>query len=74
MATRLKPLGHLKQYFEGQSEVLIEPGQSVRELLLGKNIKPELVAGVIVNGGLESKDYLIRDGDEIKIMSVMGGG
>ncbi len=74
MSSRLRPLGNLKTLFQDQSELLIEPGRTVREILVELNVKPELIAGVIVNGALQTKDYQVQDGDEIKIMSVIGGG
>jgi len=32
------------------------------------------VAGALLNDVLQSKDYCIRDGDVIKLITVIGGG
>ncbi len=74
MSARIRPLGQLKQFYNGQAEVQVAPGKTVRQLLAEANIRPEIVAGVIVNGELRNKDYCIQDGDEVKLMAVMSGG
>ncbi len=74
MSARIRPLGQLKQLFDDQAEVQVAPGQTVRAILIEKNIKPELVAGVIVNGELRTKDYCLQEGDEVRLMAVMSGG
>ncbi len=74
MSAYIRPLGQLKHLFDDQVEVQVASGQTVRALLTEKNIRPELVAGVIVNGSLQTKDYCIQEGDEIKLMAVMSGG
>jgi len=35
---------------------------------------PEMVAGVVVNGDLQSKDYILQDKDDVKLIAVMSGG
>jgi sulfur carrier protein ThiS len=52
----------------------IEPGRNVRETMLALGIKPDLVAMVSVNDEIESKDYMIQEGDAIRLMAVIGGG
>jgi len=36
-------------------------------------ILPELVAGVVVNGDLQSKGYVLQDAGEVKLIGVMSG-
>ncbi len=74
MAARIRPLGLLKQYVNNQPEITVEPGHSVREVLIALKIPVEIVAGVIVNDDLQSKDYCIQEKDEIKLVAVMSGG
>lgn len=52
----------------------VESGISVRETLINIGIKPELIALVSVNGGMESKEYVIQDKDEVRLLAVIGGG
>jgi sulfur carrier protein ThiS len=52
----------------------VEPGRSVRETLISLSIKPELVAMVSVNDEVQTKDYIIQEGDMIRAMAVIGGG
>ena len=35
---------------------------------------PEVVALVLVNDEQQSKDYLLQDGDTVKLMAIVGGG
>jgi sulfur carrier protein ThiS len=35
---------------------------------------PEVVALVLVNDEVQPKDYVLRDGDRIKLMAIIGGG
>lgn len=74
MPAILLPLGHLKSLVNGQSELEVESGRSVRETLQKAGIRPELVALVLVNDEQRDKDYLLQEGDVVKIMAVIGGG
>jgi sulfur carrier protein ThiS len=74
MSAIIRPLGMLKSYIGDLTEVTVEAGHSVRETLTLLGINPDLVAGVIINGELQTKDYIVQDGDFIKIMAVIGGG
>ncbi len=74
MTAILKTVGPLKLYVNNQAEVNVSAGRTVRETLKGAGIPPELVALVLVNGECEDKDYVVRDGDAIKVIAVIGGG
>lgn len=74
MTAKLKPLGPLKVYIDNQTELEVSAGLSIRETLKAAGIPPELVALVLVNGDHQDKDYLVRDGDAIKVIAVIGGG
>jgi sulfur carrier protein ThiS len=64
----------LKNMLGLNDEVAVEPGRSVREALIIVNIKPELVAMVSVNEEMQTKDYIIQEGDVIRALAVIGGG
>lgn len=74
MSVRIRPMGQLKGYLNNQSEITVEAGRTVRETLVMLQIQPELVAGVVVNGVLQSKDYITQEEDDVKLFAVMGGG
>jgi sulfur carrier protein ThiS len=74
MAVIIHPVGQLKSLLNNQSKVTVEAGQTVREILVAAQIIPELVAGVVVNGDLQSKDYILQDEDDVKLIAVMSGG
>ena len=61
MTVTIGPLGQLKSLFNNQSPIYIEPGQTVREFLQASDIVPEMISGVIVNGDLQTKDYVLQD-------------
>jgi sulfur carrier protein ThiS len=74
MSATLKPLGMLKSYIGDLKETSVDAGLSVRETLIVIGIDPDLVAGVFVNGEQESKNYILQDGDIVKLLAVIGGG
>ncbi|MFQ5886841.1 MAG: MoaD/ThiS family protein [Anaerolineae bacterium] len=37
-------------------------------------IPPDLVAVVMVNGRQEPKSYLLQEGDQVKLVPLVGGG
>jgi sulfur carrier protein ThiS len=74
MSVTIRPLGMLKSYIGELNETSVEAGLSVRETLALLGINPDLVAGVFVNGEQESKDYILQEGDMVKLLAVIGGG
>jgi sulfur carrier protein ThiS len=67
-------VGQLKSIFDNQSTISIDGGQTVIEFLINAHVMPEMVAGVVVNGDLQSKDYILQDEDDVKLIAVMSGG
>ncbi len=74
MTATLRPSGALRDVVGGQSEVQVETGRTVRETLAALGIVPEVVALVVVNEEQRSKDYVIQEGDVIRVLAVIGGG
>jgi sulfur carrier protein ThiS len=74
MSVRIRPMGQLKSSLNNQSEITVDAGRTVRETLVMLQIKPEIVAGVVVNGDLQSMDYVLLENDDVKLFSIMGGG
>lgn len=74
MKATIKPLGMLKSYTGDLKEVSVDAGRTVRETCTIIGIDPDLVAGVFVNGEQQSKDYMLQDGDIVKLLAVIGGG
>ncbi len=74
MSVEIRPVGQLKSLFNNQSVITVDPGKSVREILIDALIVPEMVSGVVVNGDLQTKDYILQDNDVVKLMGVFGGG
>ena len=74
MTAKIKISSALKMILDGKEEIEIEAGYSVRESMIKINIKPELIALVVVNGEQKNKDYIIKDGDQVKLLAVIGGG
>ncbi len=64
----------LKTYIDNRSEVEVESGKSVREAMQSLHMPPEVVALVLVNDEQRPKHYVIRDGDVVKLVAVIGGG
>lgn len=74
MSATIRPLGMLKTYLGELKETSVEAGVSVREAMLAIGINPDLVAGVFVNEEQQTKDYILQDGDMVKLLAVIGGG
>jgi len=74
MPATLRPSGSLRDLVGGQAEVQVEAGRTVRETLAALGIVPEVVALVVVNEEQKSKDYMIQEGDVIRVLAVIGGG
>jgi sulfur carrier protein ThiS len=74
MTVTIHPLGMLKEYLAGQKEVRVDPGKSVRDTLTNLGINPDLVAGIFINGEQHTKDYILQEGDDVRLMAVIGGG
>jgi sulfur carrier protein ThiS len=74
MPATIQPYGMLKEYIHQQSEVTVEAGQTVRASLQALGIPPDVVALVTVNDVQQAKDYVILDGDVVRLLAVIGGG
>jgi len=74
MPATLRPYGLLKEYVAQQSEVSVASGRTIRETLLELGIPVDIVALVTVNDVPQSKDYLLQDGDTVRLLAVIGGG
>ena len=74
MTATIKPLGMLKSYIGDLQETEVVAGISIRQTLTNLGINPDLVAGVFVNDEQQSKDYILQDGDIVKLLAVIGGG
>jgi len=74
MTATIRTSSALRDFLDGKDEFEVEAGHTVRETLLSLNIKPELIALVIVAGEQRSKDYVIQEKDEVKVMAIIGGG
>ena len=74
MTAQIKPVGMLKDYIGGQNQVTVEAGRTVRETIAALGMPPEIVALVMVNEEQQPKDYVLREGDVVKLMAVLGGG
>jgi sulfur carrier protein ThiS len=74
MTATIRPYGILKAYIGGQFDITIDAGVSIRQAMVNFGMPPEVVALVLVNDEQESKDYVIQDGDYVKLIAVIGGG
>jgi sulfur carrier protein ThiS len=74
MSAKLRPVGHLKSLVNGQDEVEVESGCTIRAALERAGIRPELVALVMVNDEQRGKDYILQEGDVARVLAVIGGG
>jgi sulfur carrier protein ThiS len=65
----------LKSYIAGNDSLSLPAGKSIRDTLKEAGIPPELVALVVVNEVHQTdKEIILKDGDDVRIMAVIGGG
>ena len=74
MPANFRLSGSLKDVTGGRDQYAVESGRTVRETLVSLGIEPLTVALVVVNTVHENKEYIIQDGDDVFVMSVIGGG
>lgn len=75
MPVILRPVGHLKSYIAGGDSLSLPAGMSIRDTLQAAGIPPELVALVVVNEVHQTdKEIVLKDGDDVRVMAVIGGG
>ena len=74
MPAHIKLTGALKNYTGGQAEVDVEAGRTVRETVTALGIPPAIVALVLVNDVYKPKDYVLQEGDVVRLLMVVGGG
>ncbi len=74
MTATIHPYGILKSYIGGKTEIAVEAGRTIRQVMQDLGLPPEVVALVLVNDEQQPKDYVLQDGDTVKWMAVIGGG
>lgn len=67
-------VGLLKKYGPSESSLTVESGQTVMEVIRNLGLDPDLVAIVMVNGRQRFKSYRLQDGDNVKLVPMVGGG
>jgi molybdopterin converting factor small subunit len=70
------PVGMLRPYVSGQEAIALEgwAGRPVRALIENLGIPSALVGAVLIHGTLVTKDYLLQEGEEVKLIPLVGGG
>lgn len=76
MCVTLFPVGSLKRYLKGADHTVLEKkeGQSLKAVCEEIGLPVNLISIFIVNGEPKTKDYLLQPHDEIKLISLVGGG
>ena len=52
----------------------VEAGKTVEQILADLDIRPDMVAMVLINGRQSAKEAIVRDGDVVKLVPFVGGG
>jgi sulfur carrier protein ThiS len=74
LTVKIRPYGMLKEYIGGALEVNVPAGSSVRQTIAELGMPPEVVALVTVDDLPQDKDYVLQDGEVVKLLAVIGGG
>ncbi len=62
------PIGHEHLVFE------VEPGTTVSRLLDELGLPGDLVLTTVINGKIATRESVLQDGDEVKLVPYTGGG
>lgn len=73
MLIKLKPKGILRRYIPEQ-DIEIKPGLTARTLVKDLNIPKNFKVISFVNNKKRDLDLPLNDGDEIKLLTLIGGG
>lgn len=71
---KVKLVGILSHYAGSCGEIEVEGGKNVGEILESLGIPSALVGIVLVNGKQVGKNHKIEEGDEVKLIPLIGGG
>lgn len=80
MSVTFISIGSLKHFCSsvnnGKDRLVVEDreGRSLKEVCQEIGLPLNLISVYVVNGKAESKDYVLQNGDEIKLIAAMGGG
>ena len=79
MSATIRPVGALSlgARSNGGREgvpITVRDGQSLKAVCLELGIRLDLIALFLVNGQPESEDYVLKTGDEVKLVALVGGG
>ena len=71
----ITPVGLLREYIGNrETRIVTGEGQTIAEVLEALGIPAVLVALVLINGRQELKNYVLQDGDVVKLVPLVGGG
>lgn len=74
MSACIHPFGILKTYAYGQSDLVVDAGCTIREVVTDFGIPTAIIAMILVNDEPQTRDYCLQDGDDVKLIAVLGGG
>lgn len=77
MRVSLRTRGYLQQVFPEKKDTVdveLNGPVSVRGILAGWGIKPDLVMVVLVDGVRQSLDYVPSDGETVTVLPPVAGG
>ena len=74
MSVLIRPNEALRTFVGGKKEVEAEAGRTVRATLALLGIPADLVAVVVVYDEQLDKEYVLQDGDRVRLLAVIGGG
>ena len=79
MTATLRPMGALRTLTpnDGPGErttITVQHGQSLESACREAGVRWDLVALFVVNGRQESGSYVLQDGEDIKLVALVGGG
>lgn len=76
MSVAFLPIGLLRHYVKGTERLVLQgkEGQTLEAVCQEIGFPLKMIGLFLVNGKPQSKDYLLKSNDEVKLVALVGGG
>ena len=79
LTATIRPLGGLKSLSRGRltredAPIEVQGGRTLEAACLELGLPLDLIALFLVNGVQQPKGYVLRDGDDVRLVALVGGG
>lgn len=70
----ISALGNIKKYIQQEEEVFVEESLNLKQLKEVVGIPEKVSTVYVVNDKVENKEYIVKENDKVKFISIVGAG